>query len=149
MTSSRAGLHATLLALALLAAQALGLAHRVAHGLPHASRSAVAAVDATAGSAATEASADSAVTEHAAAPIDAAEVPTAHLSSHDPGGAECRLLDQAAHADALAASAWPALPPRVPAPLPAVAGTVLAGWGVHAYLARGPPTGLRAGPRAA
>ncbi len=137
MTFSRGGLHAALLALALLAAQALGLAHRVAHGLPQVPGGGAAGMAAMAPVAAK------------AAAIDTEEALAELFSAHDPGGAECRLLDQAAHADVLAAAAWPALPPRVPTALPPVADTILAGVGVHAYLARGPPAGLRKGLRAA
>jgi hypothetical protein len=143
MRPARRGLHAALLALALLAAQALGLAHRVAHGLPQMPQMPGSASSAALASAAIAATAARAPT------TDTAEAPTALFSAHDPGGIECRLLDQVAHADALAASAWPALPPRVPVPLPVVAGEILAGVGVHAYLARGPPAGLRAGQRVA
>ena len=62
-----------------------------------------------------------------------------HFDGHHAGDAECRLLDQLAHADALLLPA-PALPPLPPTP--AVAARPLA---VHAaafaasYLARAPP----------
>jgi len=105
---------AALLALALLAAQGLGLAHRVAHG-PLAS-SLVAAED------------------------DGAHFGGDHFGgAHERGSAECRLVDQTAQGDALPVAALPALPPRVPAPLPArldaQRGEALA----LAPLARGPP----------
>jgi hypothetical protein len=116
-------LHAWLLAALLLAAQALGLAHRVAHapGLP-----AAASAQAT-----VLASAD----VHAHADADAA----AH-APHEAGSADCRLIDQLAHADALCGSA--SLPPAL---LSATTLGTLADLPVlplgsaAAYLARGPP----------
>lgn len=97
-------LRAWLLALLLLAAQAAGIAHRVAHapGL---------------------------------APVHAAWV-----DGHESGAADCRLVDQLAHADVLCGAApAPPLALRVAqaatAPLPQAlpAGTAAV------YLARGPP----------
>lgn len=111
------GLLAALLTLALLAAQALGLSHRVAHGLPHAVLSGV------------------------VAPAEGQG--PALFDAHESGGVECRLLDQATHADALTAAPSPALPPRVPAPLPVGAGAYPAVRAAHAYLARGPPARKR------
>lgn len=116
MRFTRRSCHAALLALALLAAQALGLAHRTAHGLPQ-----------PAGS----------------APAAAGEVDGAPFSAHEPGGTECRLFDQASHADALANAPSPALPPRVPAPMPAVAGPCTGAAAIRAYFARGPPAAGR------
>ncbi|MBI5722163.1 MAG: hypothetical protein HZC37_31195 [Burkholderiales bacterium] len=113
MTHSRRLVAAALLTLALLAAQVLGLAHRVAHGLPQAVL--VGTV------------------------VQAEGRGPALFDAHEQGGVECRLLDQAAHADALTAAPPPALPPRVPAPLPLAAGVCLAAGAAHAYLARGPP----------
>lgn len=110
------GIFAALLALALLAAQAVGLAHRVVHGLPLGDGGGPAA--------------------HAVADPGL-------FAAHQQGGIECRLLDHAAHADALIAAAWPALPPLVSAVLPAPSGTTLGAGSAHAYLARGPPAGLR------
>lgn len=117
-------LHAWLLAALLLAAQALGLAHRVAHapGLP-------AAVVVQA--AQTSQTSQTAVAAPADAPADA---------QHEAGSADCRLIDQLAHADALCGSAS-----LLPAPLRAVALSTVAAvpalprGSAAAYLARGPP----------
>jgi hypothetical protein len=100
--------HATawVLALALLAAQALGLAHSVAHAPGLASVAAVA---------------------------------DEHFDGHHAGDAECRLIDQLAHADALVAGALllpPALPAVLSAPALPPAHTVAFAAG---YLARAPP----------
>jgi hypothetical protein len=105
------------LVLALLAAQTIGLAHRVAHG--DEGRAAVLAGD------------------HG--PHDAAEADGGLFDDHTAGGNECRLLDQAAHADALVAAAAP--PPLIEAAaLPRVAATAAPrARRVVAYQARGPP----------
>lgn len=112
---------AWLLAVLLLAAQALGLAHRVAHapGLAHQTGHPPAAAHAVQASAA-----------HA----------DGHASGHEAGSPDCRLIDQLAHADALcgAASLPPALP-RTAAIAPAVPGLALPSRGAAAYLARAPP----------
>jgi hypothetical protein len=99
-------LRAWLMAGLLLAAQAAGLAHRIAH-----------------------------------APGQAG----AHASwshGHEAGGADCRLIDQLAHADALCSPpAWaPAPPPPAAAPLRLAIYAALAP-APAAYLARAPPRG--------
>ena len=99
---------AWLLAALLLAAQATGLAHRVAHG--------------GVGGA------------HAAH--------QAFSASHDEGSAECRLVDQLAHADALCGGDAPALPAlAVRAAEPSRPATRPAAGAPAAYLARAPPRG--------
>jgi hypothetical protein len=136
MTVLRRSFGAALLALALVAVQALGLAHRVAHGPLHSSRAeAHAGVHAGVHATGNEAHAHG--------------EPTSLFGAHEEGGVECRLFDQAVHADALKAAAWQAWPPRVPAPTPVWAPAIGAEARTHAYLARGPPPGHRAGPRAA
>ena len=86
-------LHAWLLAALLLAAQALGLAHRVAHapGLP---------------AAPAQATVFAVADVHAHADAEA----SAH-AQHEAGSADCRLIDQLAHADALCGDA--SLPPAL------------------------------------
>lgn len=116
MSFNRRAFHAALLALALVGAQALGLAHRVLHGQAPPAQLGASAAAPTAGGTA--------------------------FDAHEPGSIECRLLDQVAHADGLAATAWPALPPRVPAPAPAAAAVAAAAAPCHGYQARGPPGGL-------
>ena len=100
-------LRAWMLAALLLAAQAAGLAHRVAHapGLPG-------AVQVKAG------------------------------AWHEAGTADCRLIDQLAHADALCTPA-PALPalPVVAEATQALPQRTLAAAAPAAYLARAPPRG--------
>ena len=107
---------ASIALLALLLAQAIGLAHGIAHpqsrgGLPSAS---VAAAVATSGV-------------------------TWAGGLHEDGSLQCRLLDQLSHADALPASfSLPAVPPSVqtPAAPPRMAPCAPV---EPAYLARGPP----------
>jgi len=132
-------LHAWLLAVLLLAAQALGLTHRVAHapglaGATVAQATASANVFAAATASALEAAA---AAESAGAP--------AHAHSHFPheaGSADCRLIDQLEHADALCAGVClsPALPRAAVTGAAATLPAVSAG-GAAAYLARGPPAG--------
>lgn len=175
MTGWRRSLGAALLALALVAAQALGLVHRVAHGPQspgpgphgaHAGHAGHAGHASHAGYAAHRAhAAHASYAIHAAhtarAAIEAADhtgcEAHGHLhaeastlfASHEQGGVECRLFDQAAQADGLTAAAWPALPPRVPAPTPTSARAIWLETPAHAYLARGPPALRGAGPQAA
>ena len=107
--------HAWWLVVLLLAAQALGLAHRVAHapGLP-----------------------GGALAQAAAAAFVA--VP-AH-ASHEAGSAECRLIDQLAHADALCGSVGlPPAPLRTADTGQAVNRPAQPVGSAAAYLARGPP----------
>jgi hypothetical protein len=77
----------------------------------------------------------------ATAPVVVDAAATSAFDAHEPGGVECRLIDQASHLDVLLAAPWPALPPRVPAPLPAAAHTARTAGATPAYLARGPPRG--------
>jgi len=101
-----------------LAAQALGLAHGVAHGLVPAHVSHEAAADGHA---------------HAGHEADDA-------AGHEAGSADCRLIDQLSHAAALCGGA--SLPPTLPRA--AAIGTAadvpaLPRGSAAAYLARGPP----------
>lgn len=160
-TGSHRGLLAALLVLALLAAQALGLAHRAVHGLGsgfghgHGASAAVApehvgdpAHSARSGSArwghafhASHAAHESHAghASHSAHAAHAAEAAPTAFDTHEPGSAECRLIDQAAHLDVLLAAATTAMPPRVPGLRPAEAEEDACSRGVCAYLARGPP----------
>ena len=62
------------------------------------------------------------------------------LASHEAGDAECRLVDQLAHGDALCAAAAPApAPVLLPAPMQAPAAPRLAQPLRAAYQARAPP----------
>jgi hypothetical protein len=130
-------LHAWLLAVLLLAAQTLGLTHRVAHA-PGLAGAVVAQATASANVfAAATATALEAAAESAGAP--------AHAHSHFPheaGSADCRLIDQLEHADVLCAGVClpPALPRAAVTGAAATLPTVSAG-GAAAYLARGPPAG--------
>ena len=115
-------LHAWLLAVLLLAAQAVGLAHRISH-----------------------APQTGAVLFRAAAQqlTDPAHDHNHHhepADGHQAGSADCRLIDQLAHADALCvgdATPGPLLVPHSAA-LALVMQTVPAGPFAH-YLARAPP----------
>ena len=139
-------LHAWLLAALLLAAQALGLAHRVAHapGLPGAAAAHAAAVF----SADLHAHGDGAAGAHAegTAGVQAhghGAIGAAAGSHHEAGSADCRLIDQLAHADAMCGSAG--LPPellRTAATGAAVDLTSLPAGSAAAYLARGPPASV-------
>lgn len=105
---------AWLLAALLLAAQAAGLAHRISHG-GHAGAARLAALQ-------------------AAGPEGAA--------SHDEGSAQCRLVDQLTHADALCGGELTAAPARVAQGAgPARIEGRLAEGAPAAYLARAPPRG--------
>jgi len=139
------------LALALLAAQALGLAHRMAHGGPAGHGTAFSAVNSVGAECAHSArnchSGHSALSAHSAHsnPI-AHSAPSAHsahshslFDGHAPGDAECRLLD-ALWADGIAPVATAALPPRPSTEAPATAsGPAAPPHPVAAYLARAPP----------
>lgn len=120
---------AFLAALALLLAQAIGLAHALAH--PQAgSIASLAAVRA-------QCNADDAARVPGA--FDAARAPGAFDAQHEEGSLQCRLLDQLTHADAVAAplGAWTFGAPAahfVDAPAAAVRATCACG-----YHARGPP----------
>ena len=139
-------LHAWLLAALLLAAQALGLAHRVAHapGLPGAAAAHAAAVF----SADLHAHGDGAAGAHAegTAGVQAhghGAIGAAAGSHHEAGSADCRLIDQLAHADAMCGSAG--LPPellRTAATGAAVDLPSLPAGSAAAYLARGPPASV-------
>ncbi len=118
MTRSRSGprskpLQAWLLALLLLAAQALGLAHRIQHAPGPGAAPAAAAV---------------------------AAAPASWADGHDAGGAECRLIDQLAHADGLCDATWAAAPVPPATEAHEAAPTVAPRAGsASAYLARAPP----------
>ncbi|RVU47149.1 hypothetical protein [Rubrivivax rivuli] len=128
--------HAWLLAALLLVAQGLGLVHGVSHGLGHAVAHSLAQ-----GTPQRDApSCADAGHVHESRPVFS--VAQVHGGSHEAGDAECRLIDQLAHADALfAAPAWAGLPPPgrdAPATAPRLA---WAAGGSAAYLARAPPRG--------
>ena len=107
-------LRAWLLATLLLAAQAAGLAHRVLHA-PGGPTGAGAAQGMSAAS---------------------------WGGTHEPGSADCRLVDQLAHADLLCgAAAALHLPPPAAAAVAAVLPQALPARPVAAYLARAPPRG--------
>jgi len=132
LTHSRRRLVAALVVLALLAAQALGLAHRAVHGQAqkpgHGTPAAVA-----------KGVLAPAAFEDARAPAHAAHVQPSAFDTHEPGGPECRLVDQAAHLDVVVAAATAAMPPRVPRPRPPAAEEEARAGSACAYLARGPP----------
>lgn len=152
LTGSHRGLLAALLVLALLAAQALGLAHRAVHGLGSGfgrGHGASAAVDAEhlghlahsarSGSARWGHAFHESHAGHASHSAHAAEAAPTAFDTHGPGSAECRLIDQAAHLDVLLAAATTAMPPRVPDLRPSAAEEDACSRSVCAYLARGPP----------
>lgn len=121
------------LALALLAAQMLGLAHRVTHGGP--------ADHGPAPSTFSTFSAVSAVSAVSTVSTVSAESAHRHglFDGHAPGDAECRLLD-ALCADGTTPVAVAALPPRPSTEAPATAqGPAAPRHPVAAYLARAPP----------
>jgi hypothetical protein len=99
--------------LALLLAQALGLAHGIAH--PNAQGLALVA--------ASQAGHDHAHGDHA----------------HDEGSAQCRLIDQLTHADLLVAPPPATVPDLSPAPLPAFAAQRAPALEAERPRARGPP----------
>ena len=128
--------HAWLLAALLLTAQALGLAHWIDHapGSVHRLQSlqAVQAVQVVAWA-----------SPEAAGPAspDAQQAPAAQgMATHQAGDADCRLVDQLAHADALA-GAQAALPAVLPTPVLAaeLAARVAVLPPPAAYQARAPP----------
>lgn len=135
---------------ALLLAQAFGLAHRIEHEVGH--RSAGFALAQGPASAEHDRSAHDAAQPDAAACDDHAHGhagdpahghDAAFGATHEEGSATCRLIDQAAHADAAPAASMPAsLPaaaPAVPAPKRAQAFVKA---GAQPYRARGPPPHL-------
>jgi hypothetical protein len=97
---------AWLLALLVLAAQAAGLAHRIAH----------------------------------AAPAGGATVQSVWKADHEAGSADCLLVDQLCHADALSGGVPPALPSLRPSSgALALAADVVRAGPAPQQLARGPP----------
>ena len=138
-------LQAWLLAALLLAAQALGLAHGVAHGLPQGPTPASVLTGAAlaptgqlaAGDVHAHAHAHAHAHEHAGS---AAVGATSDVAGHQAGSADCRLIDQLAHADALCGSAsLPTGQPRAAATSAAALLPALPAGNAAAYLARGPP----------
>ena len=119
---------AVLLTALLLLSQGLGLLHRVEH-LP--SRGVASLTAPTAPTALTVADGSVATQAlHAGHGV---------FATHEAGGAECRLLDQLTHADALLADALP-LPAGLPGVAAAVHAPAEAGRRHEArYLARAPP----------
>jgi hypothetical protein len=127
---------AWLLAALLLVAQGLGLVHGISHGVGH-------GVSHSLAHGTPQKDAPACADEghvHAAQPVFS--VAHTHGGSHEAGDAECRLIDQLAHADALFTAAdWAALPPaerEAPTTAPRLA---WAAGGSAAYLARAPPRG--------
>ena len=107
---------ASIAVLALLLAQAIGLAHGIAH--PH-SRGGLPSV--------------------AVATTVATSAVTWADGLHDDGSVQCRLLDQLSHADALTTTvSLPSAPPSAQAP-PAPLRVAHCARVAPAYLARGPP----------
>lgn len=107
---------ASVATLALLLAQAIGLAHGIAHPLSR-----------------------SGLPQQTAAAVVATDASNWADQLHDAGSALCRVLDQVSHADALTpALSLPSLPPpalAAAAPPP----VALCARVAPAYLARGPP----------
>jgi hypothetical protein len=101
--------------LALLLAQALGLAHGIAH--PNAQGLAFLA----------------------ASPAGHAHVDAPDGQAHDEGSPQCRLIDQLTHADLLVAPPPATLTDASPAPLPAFAAQQAPALEVARARARGPP----------
>lgn len=142
LTGPRSRLVVVLALLALLLAQGVGLAHRVWHDTGHHPAVALPGAHDDCG--------------HGAGPADGHAVaggpvfapPGGHFHGHDEGSAECRLLDQLTHADALlggailaSANLAPAAPDQL-APRPAARSSIAA------YLARAPPRRTAATPAA-
>lgn len=129
----RAG-SAWLLAALLLLAQGLGLVHGISHGIApgkmaHRPACGLPASPAPAGPA-------------AAAACEDKPAAHAHGGAHEAGDAQCRLVDQLAHADGLPTAAMPPGALRTGCPVPATAlRLALAEGGLAAYLARAPPRG--------
>jgi hypothetical protein len=112
------------LALGWLLAQSVGLVHRTVHGGAAGPAVAVALVHGHA---------------HADAPAAREAVPW--FGSHEDGSAECRLVDQLSHADALPVVAWPMVAiAALPVPIRWVP-AALARRHIGAFQARGPPRG--------
>ncbi len=124
--------HAWLLAALLLAAQALGLAHRIEHAPGSAAGLRAAWALGSVGLAA--------AANAAPAPVDGASQAGQGLDGHQAGDAQCRLVDQLGHADVLCGGAWeaPALPPAH-RQLPVGADSVAMRPLPAAYQARAPP----------
>lgn len=121
---------AWLLAALLLLAQGLGLVHGVAHGVALAPAHAAACAPAC----------DDAGHAHAAKPAAGFATLHAHGGTHEAGDAQCRLIDQLAHADGLwAVDAAPVLPLACGDAPTAAPRLALADGGSAAYLARAPP----------
>lgn len=121
---------AWLLALLLLVAQGLGLAHRVAHapGLVHAG-AAVPAFAAGHGQGPDRCESHG----HARASALAA-------AGHEADTPECRLIDQLAHADGLCTAAWAAAPaPQASGMHDTAPAAAPRAGSASAYLARAPP----------
>jgi hypothetical protein len=117
--------------LALLAAQALGLLHRVVH-----SPLVAPALQVAAGAAG---AAYAQVHAHSALPANVAD-PFGKLFTGHGSDADCRAYDQIGHSDAMPPVAAPALPVIVPASvLQFFAGEFIARWAAL-FEARGPPS---------
>jgi hypothetical protein len=140
--------------LALLLAQGVGLAHRVWHDTGHHAAAALSGAHEDCGHEAGQESghaerhAEAHAEGHAFAGGPAFSPFAGLFHGHDEGSAECRLLDQLTHADALVGGAILAsanLAPTAPngaAPCPAARGSIAA------YLARAPPRLAAATPAA-
>ena len=114
----------------LLLAQALGLAHGVAHARWGPAQGSLL-------------SAPSALPGLQAGPVQAPPgdfAPATWRGSHQAGDVECRLIDQLGHADAQAPGLQAWLPPAPDAqPVPALPAVVLRSRPAAAYRARAPP----------
>ena len=132
-------LNAWLLAVLLLAAQAAGLSHRISHAPQAAALGGIAGLAVQGSLPAADVKAHHA-THHAAHP--SGHHAAHHADPHQPGSADCRLIDQLAHADALCAG--DATPGALPPPRTA-ASALDAPHGLASpfalYLARAPPRG--------
>lgn len=118
------------LAALLLLAQALGLAHGVAHARWGPAQGSLP-------------SAPSALPGLQAGPVQAPPGDFAAATwrgSHQAGDVECRLIDQLGHADAQAPGLQAWLPPAPAAqPVPVMPAVALRSWPAAAYRARAPP----------
>jgi ABC-type Zn2+ transport system substrate-binding protein/surface adhesin len=131
---------------ALLLAQAFGLVHRIEHEVGHRSAGLELAL---AHAAALDAEAhegdvcDSGDHGHAHDHDHDHDHDSAFSATHEEGSATCRLIDQAAHADAAPAASLPASLPAAATSVPAPKGVqAVVKAGAQPYRARGPPSNL-------
>lgn len=129
---------------ALLLAQAAGLAHRIEHDVGHGPAGLGQALAAAAhGHAGHDHAHQDGADGDCSADGHAHDLHDATGATHEEGSSTCRLIDQAAHADAAPVASLtatlPAAAPTVPAPT-GVQAVVKAG--AQPYRARGPPSNL-------